>query len=87
MIKYSSYSDMIARLVAKSCIKCLPKKNEDFDIEYVRVTKILGGSVLDSHVLNGLIVARNVEGNITRMENPKICVFMFVLKVYGRLQK
>lgn len=39
------------------------------------MTKILGGSVLDSHVLRGLIVTRNVEGSINRLENPRICVF------------
>lgn len=62
-------------MIAKACIKSLPKKAEDFDAEYVRTTKILGGSLLDSHVLSGLIVTRNVEGNINRVENPKICVF------------
>jgi T-complex protein 1 subunit theta len=71
----SDYSNLIAGLVTKACIRCLPREKSNFDSEYVRVTKILGGSVLDSHVLSGLIVTRNVEGNINRLENPKICVF------------
>ncbi|CAD8076657.1 unnamed protein product [Paramecium sonneborni] len=73
--KLSDYSNLIAGLVTKACIRCLPKEKANFDSEYVRVTKILGGSVLDSHVLSGLIVTRNVEGQINRLENPKICVF------------
>lgn len=74
-IKIHSYSNLIAGLVTKACIRCLPREKSNFDSEYVRVTKILGGSVLDSHVLSGLIVTRNVEGNINSLEKPKICVF------------
>lgn len=73
--KLSDYTDLISKLVAKACIRCLPRNPESFDQEFVRVTKILGGSVLDSHVINGLIVTRNSEGSINRLENPKIAIY------------
>ena len=31
--------------------------------------------MLDSHVISGLVVARNVEGTIQRYENPKVAVY------------
>lgn len=70
-----SYTELITKLTARACIKCLPKLEDDFDQEYVRVSKILGGGILDSHVISGLVVARNVEGTIQRYENPKVAVY------------
>lgn len=31
--------------------------------------------MLDSHVISGLVVARNVEGTIQRYENPKVAIY------------
>jgi T-complex protein 1 subunit theta len=53
----------------------LPKLADDFDQEYIRVTKILGSGILDSRVISGLVVVRNVEGSIERYENPKVAVY------------
>ena len=41
----------------------------------MRVSKIIGGSVHDSRTVNGLIVNRNVEGTITRVDNPRIAIY------------
>lgn len=41
----------------------------------MRVSKIIGGSVHDSKTVNGLIVNRNVEGTITRVDNPRIAIY------------
>ena len=66
---------MITEVVAKACIRCIPKRPEDFDQEFVRVSKILGASIHDSFVLNGLIIQRNSEGTIQRVTNPKVAVY------------
>jgi len=51
-----SYTDLITNIVTKACIKSLPKKVEDFDVEFVRVAKILGGTIHDSFFMNGIVV-------------------------------
>jgi T-complex protein 1 subunit theta len=53
----------------------LPKIADDFDPEFVRVAKILGGGILDSHVVSGLVVARNVEGTIQRFDSPRVAIY------------
>ncbi|KAM3146229.1 hypothetical protein pb186bvf_001574 [Paramecium bursaria] len=73
--KLADHTDLITKLVAKACIKSLPKDPNDFDQEFVRVSKIIGGSVHDSRTVNGLIVNRNVEGTITRVDNPRIAIY------------
>jgi hypothetical protein len=42
---FKSHTDLITKLVAKAVIRCLPNRAEDFDGEYVRVIKLLGGSI------------------------------------------
>ena len=39
------------------------------------MSKIIGGSIEDSHVLRGLVIARNVEGSITSIKNPKVACY------------
>lgn len=73
--KLQDYTDFIGKLVAESCITVLPTDHTKFDLEYVRVAKILGGSVFDSFVMHGLVITRNAEGSITKMTNPKIAVY------------
>ncbi len=40
--KLGQYVDTLSRLVAEACIKALPTNIDNFDIEYIRVAKILG---------------------------------------------
>ena len=40
----------------------MPKKAGYFDLEHVRVAKLLGGNITDSQAMRGLVVMRNVEG-------------------------
>lgn len=35
----------------------------------------MGGNINDSYVINGLMVNRNVEGNINECVNPKVAVY------------
>lgn len=70
-----SYTDLVTELVAKACITCLPRKAENFDIELVRVAKIMGGTIHDSFVLNGLVVLRAPEGIINNLLTPRVAVY------------
>ena len=52
----------------KTPFSILPANPENFNNEYVRVAKMLGGNLLDSTVVKGLVVIRNVEGSITKVD-------------------
>jgi len=45
------YSEFFAEKLADACIKALPRNKKSFDIEYIRVAKLLGSNVFESFVL------------------------------------
>lgn len=73
--KLVGYSPLFTKLVAEACIMSLPEEHQNFDVDHIRVAKILGGSVNDSYVLHGLMVTRNAEGTITRVVKPKVACY------------
>nr|AAD34470.1 chaperonin-containing-TCP1 theta subunit [Tetrahymena pyriformis] len=73
--KLIHHADFFAQIVAQACINSKPENDDTFDLEFVRVAKILGASIEDSYVQQGLIITRNAEGSITRVSNPKVAVY------------
>ncbi|KAL4512322.1 hypothetical protein ABPG72_005324 [Tetrahymena utriculariae] len=73
--KLIHHADFFSKIVSQACINSKPENDNEFDLEYVRVAKILGASVDDSYVQQGLIITRNSEGSITRVTNPKVAVY------------
>eukprot|EP00340_Litonotus_pictus_P005611 CAMPEP_0170514410 /NCGR_PEP_ID=MMETSP0209-20121228/969_1 /TAXON_ID=665100 ORGANISM="Litonotus pictus, Strain P1" /NCGR_SAMPLE_ID=MMETSP0209 /ASSEMBLY_ACC=CAM_ASM_000301 /LENGTH=508 /DNA_ID=CAMNT_0010798479 /DNA_START=109 /DNA_END=1635 /DNA_ORIENTATION=+ len=73
----------LAPLIAEACIKTCPTKPELFNEENVRIAKMLGGSIYDSQVINGMVVVRHIEGAITKAENCKVAVFNCPLDTIG----
>jgi T-complex protein 1 subunit theta len=73
----------LAPLIAQACINVLPEKKEKFNVDNVRVAKILGGSLMDTKVIQGLVVVRNVEGSVTKVENCKVAVYNCPLETQG----
>jgi len=73
--KQYGYEDLLAPLVAKACIQVLPKNPKNFNVDNVRVAKILGGGVLDTHVVRGFVLPRGAEGTIKHVQNAKVAVF------------
>jgi T-complex protein 1 subunit theta len=63
-----SQESFLAPKIAEACISILPTDPKNFNEEYVRVAKLLGGSLLDSSVVKGLVVIRNVEGSVSKVE-------------------
>lgn len=60
--KLMSYSPYFAELLAKLCTGALPKNPKNFDVEHVRVCKLLGSNVYESNVLQGMVITRKAEG-------------------------
>ena len=74
MSKQYGNEDLIASLVSQACISILPDKTT-FNVDHVRVCKILGAGLQSSRVIQGMVFKRNVEGDITKMSNAKIAVY------------
>ena len=66
--------DIMADLAAEACIGACENDNK-FDVDNVRVLKILGGSMNDSEVVKGMIAQRPVETSVKHVTNAKIAVF------------
>ena len=66
---------VLAPLIAEACIKVLPSNPANFNNDNVRVCKMLGGSLQDSSVIQGLVVVRLAEGCITKVDACKVAVY------------
>ncbi|GJJ06057.1 hypothetical protein Clacol_000245 [Clathrus columnatus] len=76
--------DVLASLVAEAALSVLPFKKtskgseyvaKDFNVDNVRVVKILGGSLLSSRVVRGMVFPREPEGTIKKATKAKVAVF------------
>lgn len=66
--------DFLAELIYKACFTVYNEKNS-FNVDNVRVCKILGSSFHKSEVINGMVFKRFVEGDVTSAQNAKIALF------------
>ncbi|CAH0720058.1 unnamed protein product, partial [Brenthis ino] len=74
MSKQYGNEEFIASLVAKACVAILPEKTT-FNVDNVRICKILGAGLLQSEVLSGMVFKREVEGDIISASNAKIAIY------------
>jgi T-complex protein 1 subunit theta len=74
MSKQYGHEDFITDLIAKACISILPEKTT-FNVDNVRVCKILGSGLLGSEVVYGMVFKRVVDTNILSAEKAKIVVY------------
>jgi T-complex protein 1 subunit theta len=75
--KQYGYEDFLSELVANACLTTLPpnSKNPRLNMDSVRIAKIRGGNVSQSSLIKGMVVLRDSEGTIKRVENAKIAVY------------
>ncbi|KAJ4325374.1 T-complex protein 1 subunit theta [Neodidymelliopsis sp. IMI 364377] len=73
--KQSGSEDFLADLVAEAVLAVLPKNPVNFNVDNVRVVKIMGGALEQSKVVKGMVFARSPEGNITKATKAKVGVF------------
>jgi len=66
--------DFLAELITKACLSVYPLHG-NFNVDNVRVTKILGSGIYASDIVNGMVFPRQVEGDVKRVTDAKICVF------------
>jgi len=75
MSKQYDNEELIAALVAKACVQTCPKNSSNFNVDNIRICKILGSGVHSSTVMNGMVFRRGSETEHKQVENARVVVF------------
>uniref|UniRef100_A0A1J3HTW4 CCT-theta n=1 Tax=Noccaea caerulescens TaxID=107243 RepID=A0A1J3HTW4_NOCCA len=73
--KQFGQEEIICSLVADACIQVCPKNPTNFNVDNVRVAKLLGGGLHNSCIVRGMVLKSDAVGSIKRMEKAKVAVF------------
>lgn len=73
--KQHGFENIFAPLVAQACLYSLPKEARNFNVDDVRIAKIVGGGISDAFVINGAVAIRDVEGTIKSVKNAHVAVY------------
>ncbi|XP_041997002.1 T-complex protein 1 subunit theta-like [Salvia splendens] len=74
--KQFGQEEKLCSLIAEACIQVCPKNPANFNVDNVRVAKLLGGGLNNSLVTRGLVLKSDAVGTIKRMKNAKVAVFV-----------
>ncbi|CAI4222166.1 unnamed protein product [Auanema sp. JU1783] len=67
--------EVIADLVARACVQTVPANSYNFNVDNIRICKILGSGVSKSQVMNGMVFKRGAEGEIKSVNDARVAVF------------
>lgn len=67
--------EFLSKLLAEACLYAMPEDSTKFNVDHVRVQKILGGSIHDSQVIHGMVVLRGSETTVHEVKKAKIAIF------------
>jgi T-complex protein 1 subunit theta len=73
--KQYGLENFLSGLIAEASLYAMPTDHRKFNVDSVRVQKILGGTIMDSKVIHGMVVTRGSETTIHEIKNAKIAVF------------
>ncbi|KAI0263824.1 chaperonin Cpn60/TCP-1 family [Gloeopeniophorella convolvens] len=67
--------DTLASLVAEAALAVMPDNPKLFNVDNIRVVKIMGGSLAGSRVVQGMVFGREPEGDVKKVTKAKVAVF------------
>jgi len=73
--KQSGSENFLAEMVTEAVLAVLPKNPINFNVDNIRVVKIMGGSLEQSKVVKGMVFGREPDGSIKKAKNAKVGVF------------
>ena len=73
--KQSGSEDILAPLIAEAVQAVLPKNPANFNVDNIRVVKIMGGDLTQSRVIKGMVFGREPDGIVKKARNAKVGVF------------
>jgi len=73
--KQSGSEEVVSQLIAEAVLAVLPKNPVNFNVDNIRVVKIMGGDLSSSRVVKGMVLGREPDGIVKRVKNAKVGVF------------
>ncbi|KAL8811736.1 MAG: hypothetical protein Q9223_006271 [Gallowayella weberi] len=73
--KQSGSEDFLASMIAEAVLAVLPKNPTNFNVDNIRVVKVMGGSLDQSRVVKGMVFGREPDSSTKRAKNAKVGVF------------
>uniref|UniRef100_A0A2N9EFB2 CCT-theta n=1 Tax=Fagus sylvatica TaxID=28930 RepID=A0A2N9EFB2_FAGSY len=73
--KQFGQEDTLCSLVADACIQVCPNNPTNFNVDNVRVAKLLGGGLHNSTVVRGMVLKSDAVGSIKHIQKAKVAVF------------
>ncbi|KAF8320398.1 T-complex protein 1 [Clavulina sp. PMI_390] len=67
--------DALSALVAEAALNVMPSNPSNFNVDNVRVVKIMGGSLASSKVVRGMVFNKEPEGIVKKVRNAKVAVY------------
>ncbi|OII76045.1 TCP-1 CPN60 chaperonin family protein [Cryptosporidium andersoni] len=65
--KHHGYNELLSDLISEACADVMPDNTErirDFQVDNVRIVKLLGGSPMQSFTLSGMIINKEPSGTV-----------------------
>uniref|UniRef100_A0A2P2KZE1 CCT-theta n=1 Tax=Rhizophora mucronata TaxID=61149 RepID=A0A2P2KZE1_RHIMU len=73
--KQFGQEDILCNLIADACIQVCPKNPANFNVDNVRVAKLVGGGLHNCTIVRGMVLKGDTLGSIKRAEKAKVVVF------------
>ncbi|KAJ2967602.1 hypothetical protein NQ176_g9581 [Zarea fungicola] len=73
--KQSGNEETLADLVAEAVLAVLPKNPANFNVDNIRVVKIMGGSLEQSRVVRGMVFPKEPHGSVKKAHRAKVAVY------------
>ena len=73
--KQSGSEDFLADMVAEAVLAVLPKQPANFNVDNIRVVKIMGGSLEQSKVVKGMVFGREPDGSVKKAKQARVGVY------------
>ncbi|KAI8815939.1 chaperonin Cpn60/TCP-1 family [Fimicolochytrium jonesii] len=79
--KQYGYEDLLAELVVEAALTVMPKNPSNFNVDSIRVVKVLGGSIHDTKVVKGMVFGREPESVVQKAVKAKVAIFTCALDI------
>jgi len=73
--KQSGAENILSPLIAEAVLAVLPKNPALFNVDNIRVVKIMGGSLEQSQVVKGMVFGREPDGIVKKARKAKVGVY------------
>lgn len=79
--KQYGYEKLLGGLIADAVLAVMPKNPRNFNVDSIRVVKVLGGSIHDSRVVKGMVFGREPESVVKATTKAKVAIFTCPLDI------